>query len=109
MHIDLTEALALLQSWKEAETELQLSSFAGGKARKLATKVLAVNGNTVVLADPQGHLEVDLSAAEFNGDRRSPANSNQGPYLVCEFRNDDRWAFQAPRVERAGFRERRNL
>ena len=39
---------------------------------------------------------MDLSGADFNGDRRSPPNANHGAYLVCEFRNEDRWSFYAP-------------
>jgi hypothetical protein len=108
VHIDLKEAIDLLQSWKDSGATLQLSYNVGGESRKIPTRVLQVNGSNVVLADADNRLELDISRAEFNGDRRSPVNSNQGPYLVCEFRNDDRWAFHAPRVETVIVQERRN-
>ena len=73
--------------------------FSGRRApdQELQSTVTAISGSTVTLATASEEIKVDLSGADFNGDRRSPPNANHAAYLVCEFRNEDRWSFYAPR------------
>jgi hypothetical protein len=92
------EAFALLNTWKTEGVAVR-AHFSGRRApdQELQSTVTAINGSTVTLATASEEIKVDLSGADFNGDRRSPPNANHGAYLVCEFRNEDRWSFYAPR------------
>jgi len=100
VNISAEEALALLNAWK-TEGVVVRAYFSGRRApdQELQSTVAAINGSTVTLATASEEIKVDLSGADFNGDRRSPPNANHGAYLVCEFRNEDRWSFYAPRSE----------
>jgi hypothetical protein len=100
MHIALDEAILLLDSWRATGTALKVYLSRAGRRQELAGKVTGVRGS-VVDVDANGEkIAVDLTAAEFNGDRRSALNGGQGPYLVCEYRNGDRCSFYAPRDPR---------
>jgi|HubBroStandDraft_6_1064221.scaffolds.fasta_scaffold1681884_2 hypothetical protein len=97
MHLTVPEALALLQRWRSDQVELEVTgSNANEKTTGLA-KIEAVMGASVVLATSAGLLTIDLTGADFNGGQSMPAESRHAAYLVCEFKNDDRWAFYALR------------
>ena len=57
-----------------------------------------INGSVINFDAGGEEIEIDLDGAEFNGDRRSPPNSSHGAYLICEYRNGDRFSFYAPRL-----------
>jgi len=83
-------------SWKTTVTTLRIHLFRSGQSRELQAKVKDING-TVISFDTNGEdIATDLDGAEFNGDRRSPPNSSHGAYLICEYRNGDRFSFYAP-------------
>lgn len=46
-------------------------------------------------------LRFDIQDAEFNGDRTAPAGSMYISYLVCDFRNLDRYSFGVLRPPRS--------
>jgi hypothetical protein len=97
MHIELNEAISLLDSWKATGTVLRMHLFRAGQSRELQAKVKDIN-DAVINIDAHGEaIAIDLDGAEFNGDRRSPPSSNHGAYLVCEYRSGDRFSFYAPR------------
>jgi hypothetical protein len=50
----------------------------------------------IELRDDRTKVQVDLQDADFNGDVSSP------PYLVCEFRNGERYSFSL--LSKLGFR-----
>jgi hypothetical protein len=97
MHITLNEAVSLLGSWKATGTVLRVHLFRAGHSREVQATVTGING-AVINFDANGEeIAIDLDGAEFNGDRRSPSNSSHGAYLVCEYRNGDRFSFYASR------------
>src|SRR5208283_4028780 len=97
MHITLGEAISLLDSWKATGTVLRVRLFRAGQGRELQAKVKDIS-SAVVNFDAGGEeIAIDLDGAEFNGDRRAPPNSNHGAYLICEYRNGDRFSFYASR------------
>jgi hypothetical protein len=101
VNISVDEALSLLNFWKAEKTVLRVQVSTGGNTRDLEAKISRADtvGTSLKLEAGSQVIEVDLSRAELGGDRRGPRNSQHGAYLVCEFRNDDRWAFYAPRGE----------
>lgn len=99
MHITLDEGISLLENWKSTETVLQIYfSRPGAGRRELQAKIRTLRGSVVELDSSSDPAEVDLTGAELNGDMRTPLHSTHGAYLVCEYRNGDRWSFYAPRV-----------
>ena len=97
MHIAVNEAVSLLNSWKSSETVLKAHLFRAGQSRGVQATVKAING-AVINFDADGEeIAIDLNGAEFNGDRRSAPTLIHGAYLVCEYRNGDRFSFYAPR------------
>jgi hypothetical protein len=58
------------------------------RGEKKSTKTRKV---VIELRDDRTKLQVDLQEADFNGDVSSPA------YLVCEFRNGERYSFSVLR------------
>ena len=97
MHIELNEAISLLDSWKATGTVLRVHSFRAGQSRELQAKVNDIN-EAIINVDADGEaIAIDLDGAEFNGDRRPPPNSSHGAYLICEYRNGDRLSLYAPR------------
>ena len=97
MHITLDEAKSLLDSWKATGTVLKVYLPRAGRSQELQATVANISGAIVGIDASGDKIELDLTGAEFNGDRRSAPNSNQGAYLVCEYRNGDRYSFYAPR------------
>lgn len=97
MHITIDEAIAILDSWRTAETPLDVHVSGASHGRKLHLAVIGISGTVVSLAGNVGETKVDLAGATFNGDRRASANSQYGAYLVCEFGNGGFWSFYAPR------------
>ena len=97
MHIAIDEAIAILDSWRTAETPLDIHVSGAGHGRKLHVAVIGISGTVVSLAGNEGETQLDLAGATFNGDRRVSLNSNYGAYLVCEYENGDFWSFYAPR------------
>ncbi len=97
MHITIDEAIAILDSWKTAETLLDVHVSGAGQGRKLHVAVIGISGTVVSLAGNEGETKLDLAGATFNGDRRASPNSHYGAYLVCEYGNGDSWSFYAPR------------
>src|ERR1700691_173598 len=96
MHISLEEAISMFNSWKAAGTVLQASSSVIGPNRQLQATVIGIRGTVIDISDGEKETEVNLADAEFNGDRRSAPNAKHGAYLVCEYRNGDRWSFYSP-------------
>ena len=96
MHISLEEAIAFFNSWKTAATTLKVYSSSTGQTRELQAKVSNVKGAAIVLNNGENEIEVNLADADFNGDRRAAPKSKHGAYLVCEYRNGDRWSFYSP-------------
>jgi hypothetical protein len=97
MHLKISEALALLEHWRSEQAELEVTgATANGNTKGLA-KVEATEDLSVTIATSSGLLKIDLTGADFNGDHTMPAQSRHAAYLVCEFKNNDRWAFYALR------------
>jgi hypothetical protein len=101
MHINREEAISILEMWRTAGTVLQLSGSCSGTNQKLTVQVAGIREEVVTLSGGGAvTMEISLSTAEFNGDRRgSPPRSSHGAYLVCEYQNGDRYSFYAPRGE----------
>jgi hypothetical protein len=99
MNITFDEAVSLLDTWKTAGTVLRVHLSRAGNSRELQATIKDIQGAIVRVSASVGgeETEVDLTGAEFNGDRRLAPNSSQGAYLVCEYRNGDRFSFYAPR------------
>ena len=109
MNISLEEAISLLEGWQKAGTEVRLHLSTQKGNRELRAVVTSLAGTKVNLVAETEVLTLDLNGAEFNGDRRSTPHTNQGPYLICEFRNDDRWSFRAPQTANTMQKERRRI
>lgn len=97
MHITPDEAISILKGWVADKTVLRVCLSRPGASREIHGCISEIKGKTIKIGNASETIEINLYDAEFNGDRRAAANSPYGPYLVCEFRNDDRWAFYAPR------------
>jgi hypothetical protein len=111
VHIDVAEAITLLEGWAADKTTLRVCFSRPGTSREANGHITGIKGKTVKLDTDSGAMEISLYDAEFNGDRRAPANSPYGAYLICDFRNDNRWTFYAPRppsIEKPAI-ERRTL
>jgi hypothetical protein len=91
MHIQLNEALALLDSWKNEGTRIRMRASGSAAAQELLGTIRAVTGSNVGIGDDVKRLEIDLTGADLNGD---PAH---GQYLVCEFSDGRRYAFHVAR------------
>jgi hypothetical protein len=109
MNISLEEAISLLDGWRNAGTEVRLHLSTQKGNREVRAVITSLTGTEVGIVADTEILTLDLKGAEFNGDRRSSPHSNQGPYLVCEFRNDDRWSFRAPQTIGTVQKERRRI
>jgi hypothetical protein len=109
MNISLEEAIALLEGWQKAGTEVRLHLSTQKGNREMRAVITSLAGSKVNIVADTEILTLDLKEAEFNGDRRSSPQTNQGPYLVCEFRNDDRWSFRAPQSVSTVQKERRRV
>lgn len=92
MNISSQEAVSLLEAWKNAGITLRVH-IAG---KELQATVGAITGTVIRLITDSGDLDVDVHGADFNGDK-GKGSSNAGGYLVCEFRNDDRYSFYVSR------------
>jgi hypothetical protein len=57
---------------------------------------MGINGAVINFEADGEKIAIDLDGAEFNGDRRPPPNPSHGGYLICEYRNGDRFSFYAP-------------
>lgn len=100
VNINQEEAVSILEMWKTSGIDLQLSASRSGANEKLTVKVEAVRNEVIDLRVGGEVLQISLAGAEFNGDRRgAPPRSTHGAYLICEYRNGDRYAFYAPRGE----------
>lgn len=102
MNITAEEAIALLKSWASEQIVVRVCFSKPGAKREAHGRITEINGKIVKLESDSGSMEISLYDAEFNGDRRASANSPHGAYLICDFRNDDRWAFYASRQSKAG-------
>jgi hypothetical protein len=109
MNISLEEAISLLEAWRKAGTEVGLHLSTQKGNREVHAVITSLAGTKVNIVAGTEILTLDLKEAEFNGDRRSSPHTNQGPYLVCEFRNDDRWSFRAPPTISTVQKERRGI
>jgi hypothetical protein len=98
LHLSADEAFSLLDSWKQAGTQLEVHMIRSGNRTEVSGAIRARKDFLIELASDTGVLRVDLQGAEFNGDPHPPKNSIYDSYLTCEFRNDDRCAFYVPRV-----------
>jgi hypothetical protein len=97
MHLKVSEALASLERWRSEQAELEVTgSTEKGNTKRLA-KVEATEGLSVRMAMSSGLLKIDLTGADFNSDHPMPVQSRHAAHLVCEFKNNDRWAFYALR------------
>jgi hypothetical protein len=96
MNLRLEEAISLFETWRSEQTELDVHFSTRKENKELRARVKSVAGTAIMLAGETEDVEVQLEGADFNGDRGAPLNAKHGSYLVCEFRNDDRWAFYAP-------------
>jgi hypothetical protein len=99
MHITLEEAISLLDNWKQMGTLLRVRCSSPGDLRELQATVESVKDGVAELGSGSEEIKIDLHGAEFNGDRRESARSDYGAYLVCEYRNGDRYSFYAPRTK----------
>jgi hypothetical protein len=97
MHITLDEAIPILDSWKASGTMLRVHLFRAGHGREVQGTVTGINAAVIDFHADAEKIAIDLDGAEFNGDRRPPPNSSHGAYLICEYRNGDRFSFYAPR------------
>jgi len=109
MNISLEEAIGLLEGWRKAGTEVRLHVSTQKGSREVRAVITSLTGTKVGIVADTEILTLDLKGGEFNGDRRSSPITNQGPYLVCEFRNDDRWSFRAPQAPSSVQKERRRI
>jgi hypothetical protein len=109
MNISLEEAISLLEGWLKTGTELRLHLATQKGSREVRAVITSVTGTKVGIVADTEILTLDLQGAEFNGDRRSYQQTNQVAYLVCEFRNDDRWSFRAPLIIGTVQKERRGI
>jgi hypothetical protein len=109
MNISLEEAISLLEGWRTAGTEVRLHVSTQKGNREVRAVITSVTGTKANIVADTEILTLDLQGAEFNGDRRSSPHTNQGPYLICEFRNDDRWSFRAPQTMSTPQKERRRI
>jgi hypothetical protein len=91
MHIQLNEALALLDRWKNEATRIRMRASGPAGSQELLCTIRAVTGSTVGIGDDVKSLEIDLTGADLNGD---PAHAE---YLVCEFSDGRRYAFHVAR------------
>lgn len=91
MHIQLNEALALLDRWKNEGTRIRLRASGPPSSQELLGTIRAVTGTTVGVGDDVKKLEIDLTGADLNGD------PDQAEYLVCEFSDGRRFAFNVAR------------
>jgi len=88
MHIRQDEALALLSKWEDRKTALQLKISHLGVLRELRGCTIGkLEGTAVEVVEGEVALKLDVQGAEFNG------GDSPRPYLVCEFRNGDRYSF----------------
>jgi len=99
MHITLEEAISLLDNWKQTGTLLRVCSSRSGDLWELQATIKSVKDGVAELTAGSDEMKIDLHGAEFNGDRRESARSDYGAYLVCEYRNGDRYSFYAPRTK----------
>jgi hypothetical protein len=107
MHRDIAEAITLLESWAADQTTLRVCVSKPGTSTEAHGRIIAIKEKTVMLDTDSGVMEISLFDPEFNGDRRASTGSSHGAYLICEFRDDDRWPFYAPRHSNAENRWRR--
>ena len=66
MHITIDEAIAILDSWKTAETLLDVHVSGAGQGRKLHVAVIGISGTVVSLAGNEGETKLDLAGATLN-------------------------------------------
>ena len=97
MHLKVSEALALLEHWWSERAELEVAGATVNGNMKGLAKIEATERRSVTIAMSSGRLKIDLTGADFNGDHTMPAQSRHAAYLVCEFKNNDRWAIYALR------------
>ena len=91
MHIQLNEALALLDRWKNEGTRIRMRASGPAISQELLGTIRATDGAVVDIGDELKNLELDLAGADLNGD---PAHAE---YLVCEFSDGRRYAFHVAR------------
>lgn len=91
MHLQLNEALALLDRWKNEGTRIRIRASGSTAPQELLGTIRKVTGSTVGIGDEAKKLEIDLSGADLNGD---PAHAE---YLVCEFSDGRRYALHVAR------------
>jgi hypothetical protein len=91
MHIQLNEALALLDRWRNEGTRIRMRASGPAGSQELLGTIQAVTGSTVGIGDEAKKLEIDLTGADLNGD---PAHAE---YLACEFADGRRYAFHVAR------------
>jgi hypothetical protein len=88
MHIRHDEALVLLTNWRNRKTPLNLNTSRSGLRQQLRGWMIGSLADTVVeVVQGELKLTLDVRGAEFNG-----GDSPRG-YLVCEFRDGDRYSF----------------
>jgi hypothetical protein len=97
VNLTAPEALVLLERWKANSTVLDVTGDTQGGLRKDQAKVKEVSGDSVRVATATGELKISLAGAIFNGDPDAPSSFRYSAYLICEFKNDDRWTFYALR------------
>jgi hypothetical protein len=75
MHIELNEAISLLDSWKATGTVLRMHLFRAGQSRELQAKVKDIN-DAVINIDAHGEaIAIDLDGAEFAAPYANPASN----------------------------------
>jgi hypothetical protein len=87
MHIPLDEALSLLSGWKNEGTRLRIHASGSGFRQDLRGTIQELKGTVVEVCADRTKAQLDLQGADFNGDVFFFA------YLMCEFRNGDRYSF----------------
>jgi len=99
MNLTREEAFSLLNNWKSEQTVLRAHFSRSRITRDVQGSIQVMSATGLKLLVGAEEIEFDLWDASFNGDRRGPPNAPHGAYLICEFKNDDRVSFYAPRSE----------
>jgi hypothetical protein len=90
MHISPKEAFSVLEDWRNRRIALRV--HLPGQAQPVNSTIREIEGAVVRLGSDPETLQIDLHGADFNGDARTEY-SGHGAYLVCEFRNGNRYSF----------------
>jgi hypothetical protein len=87
MNIALEEAVVLIAKWQKSQTKLRVVACYPNFRKEIHGTVKHLDGTVTHVVGNEGVLKFNLENGEFNGDL------SLAGYLVCEFPNGDRYAF----------------